>query len=509
MADVAPRGTRRDLVKLGVLAALVVGGVLVARFTPVGDYLSREGIGRVIALLRRSAWAPLIFVAIYAGATAVAVPGTVLTLAGGALFGTLWGTVLNSVGANLGANAAFLISRSLGRGGVERLLGDRLEKLDRATRDYGFRGLLALRLVPVMPFNALNFGSGLTAISWPAYALATLVGILPGTIVYTMFADALLQGSQEASREALVKLLVSGGLLVLLSLLPAILKKLNVKLPGRGTGPAVVVLALALAASGAAGGEPAPRGVQGSLPDHGDFTLFLREVVEGDRVDYRAVQEHRGELDRYLGELAGADSASLAAAGRDARLAFWIDAYNACMLKLVADHYPLRENASFLQRVKATFTGRPSNSVWLIEDVFTREHCRVAGELRSQDEIEHEILRPMGDPRIHFAINCAAVSCPALAPEAYTADAVDAQLDRQVERFLGDPDQFQIVRKDRGDAIRVNRVLDWFGEDFGGAEGVKEFLARYLSGERRDRVARPSTEVEFFDYDWTLNDVEG
>ncbi|NIQ53694.1 MAG: hypothetical protein GWN71_09840, partial [Gammaproteobacteria bacterium] len=181
---------------------------------------------------RGSEAAPLLYMIIYAAATAVAIPGSILTLAGGAMFGVLWGTIYTTVAANVGANAAFGVARFLGRDGVRKLAGSRLEALDRATRDYGFRGLLTLRLIPAVPFNALNFGAGLTAMSWPTYAGATAIGIFPGTVVYTMFADALLAGSQEASREALLRILVSGALLVLLSFLPTLARRLGIFLPG-------------------------------------------------------------------------------------------------------------------------------------------------------------------------------------------------------------------------------------------------------------------------------------
>lgn len=229
-------GGAGPLLKLGLLALIVVGGILAAQFTPLGDYLSRDGVTRGIELLRGSMWAPLIFIAIYAGATALAIPGTVLTLAGGALFGVWWGTLINWFAANLGANLAFGEARALGKDGLEKLLGDRAGSLEKATKDHGFQGLLTLRLIPLVPFNALNFGSGLTGISWGAYALATAVGILPGTAIYTFFADSLLQGSQEASRSALVRVLIAGGLLVLLSFLPRLLKKAGVSLPSAGGG---------------------------------------------------------------------------------------------------------------------------------------------------------------------------------------------------------------------------------------------------------------------------------
>jgi uncharacterized membrane protein YdjX (TVP38/TMEM64 family) len=94
-------------------------------------------------------------------------------------------------------------------------------------------GLLILRLIPLVPFNALNFGSGLTAMRWRDYALATVIGIVPGTLVYVFFADALMQGSTEASAEARIRLFVAGGLLVVLSLVPFIAKRLGFRLPSK------------------------------------------------------------------------------------------------------------------------------------------------------------------------------------------------------------------------------------------------------------------------------------
>jgi len=228
-------GRAGALLKLALLAVIVVGGYVAAARTPLGAYLTREGIGEAIELLRGNPWAPLIFVATYATATALAVPGTILTLAGGALFGFYWGTLFNFLAANIGANAAFALSRTLGGDGVRRLMGDdsaALQKLDRVVGKHGFRGLLTLRLIPLVPFNALNFGSGLVALKWRNYAVATLIGILPGTAVYTFFAHSLLQGSLEASRDALFGVLLAGALLILLSFLPAILNRLGVKLPG-------------------------------------------------------------------------------------------------------------------------------------------------------------------------------------------------------------------------------------------------------------------------------------
>ena len=498
-------GRAGAFLKLAVLVLLLAGGYLAATRTPLGSYLTREGIGEAIALLRGNPWAPLIFMATYATATALAVPGTILTLAGGALFGFYWGTFFNFVAANIGANAAFVLARTLGGDGVRRLMGDdsaALQKLDDVVGKHGFQGLLTLRLIPLVPFNALNFGSGLMSLKWRTYATATLIGILPGTAVYTFFADSLLQGSQEASRDALVRVLVAGGLLLLLSLLPAILKRLGVRLPGMS---AVLVLLMGLSLS-ARPGSAMQRTDAAGLPDHSAFTPVLAAVVEGPLVNYARLAADPAGLNRYIAALASTDPSTLAAASRNERLAFWINAYNACMLKRVIEHYPIRK-AGGLLRLKNAAAGRPENSVWQIGDVFTAAHCPVAGAERSQDEIEHEIIRPMGDPRIHFAINCAALSCPPLISRAYLAGTLDGQLDGRVHAFIGDPAHFEVPVTDGTPTVRVNRVLEWFNEDFGGPEGIVAFLAGYVDGAARAALTGPDARLVFFDYDWTLNDA--
>ncbi len=217
----------RPYVKLAGLAVILAGAAVAIRITPLGEVFSRPGLSDLLERLRGSMSAPVIFVLLYIGATALALPGSILTIAGGAVFGFWGGALLNSIGANVGASAAFLLARSLGREGVERIGGKRLAGLNRATQERGFVGLFVLRLVPLVPFNALNFGAGLTAMRWRDYALATVIGILPGTLVYTFFADALVRGSADASRDAYVRLWIAAGLLLLLSAIPLIVRKLG------------------------------------------------------------------------------------------------------------------------------------------------------------------------------------------------------------------------------------------------------------------------------------------
>ena len=258
------------------------------------------------------------------------------------------------------------------------------------------------------------------------------------------------------------------------------------------------LLACVLAASPAAAQE---------IPDHADFTGILDDIVRAPRVDYAALQDRRGDLSTYLDQLAGTDPAALESASAEVQLAFWINAYNACMLDRVSTNYPIRKNAGLVGSIRNAFADRPDNSVWQIRDVFTGAFCDVAGGTRSLDEIEHEIIRPTWEePRIHFAVNCAALSCPPLAAEAYVAERLDDQLDRAVRGLVANPEHFLIDRSNG--SLTLNRVLDWYGGDFGGTDGLLDFFARYVSEEDAEFLRRPDVDVRFFEYDWTLNDLD-
>ncbi len=123
------------------------------------------------------------------------------------------------------AFAAYAMARGLGSSAVRSLLGRRAGAFDRLVADHGFLAMLRLRLIPLVPFNALNFGAGLAGVSARDYLVATAVGIVPGTLVYTYFADALLSGATEAHREAQVRLVVAAALLIALSFVPALVRR--------------------------------------------------------------------------------------------------------------------------------------------------------------------------------------------------------------------------------------------------------------------------------------------
>lgn len=205
-----------------VLLAVVLGA---AAWFAVRSATTPEDVAAYLTAIRGSAWAPVLFVVGYAVLSTLEFSGAVLTLAGGAVFGFGWGAVLNTLGANLGASGAFWLARALGRDGVRALLGNRLAALDRLTEAQGFVWLLRLRLIPVVPFNLLNLAAGMTRMSWPTFAAATAIGILPGTLVYTWFADGVVAGIREASRGALLRTALAGGALLLLTFMPWVVSR--------------------------------------------------------------------------------------------------------------------------------------------------------------------------------------------------------------------------------------------------------------------------------------------
>ncbi|MFB6273473.1 MAG: DUF547 domain-containing protein [Salinibacter sp.] len=227
-----------------------------------------------------------------------------------------------------------------------------------------------------------------------------------------------------------------------------------------------------------------------STDRHARLDHLLQRFVDpqGD-VDYAALQAHADSvLTPYLQRLAAARPSSRS---RDARLALWINAYNAYTLKLIVDHYPVTS----IRAIEGPVEGKTP---------FQRPVGRVADTMRTLDEIEHEIIRGRFDePRIHFALVCAAKSCPRLRREAYTGARLDAQLHDQAHRFLHSKKN----RIPAGDGhIALSRILKWYGSDFGPTTAaLQRALAPYFEGAVQDSLAQGAYEVRYRPYDWTLN----
>ena len=176
--------TPRQLPIARILIALVTAGLLFSFGRQVA-YLIPEFARWVEGL---GALGPVVFIVGYIGATVAFVPGSVLTLAAGAIFGLAWGTVYVMVGATLGAAAAFMVSRYVARSAVEnRLSGnERFGAIDRAVGQQGFKIVLLLRLSPVFPFNMLNYALGLTNVRFVDFVAAS-IGMLPGSLLYAYY----------------------------------------------------------------------------------------------------------------------------------------------------------------------------------------------------------------------------------------------------------------------------------------------------------------------------------
>lgn len=213
--------------KLGALVVLLLAAWLAGRSPAVQHLVAHEQLASLRDRLGAPWWSPIAFVTAYATLTALNFSGLVLTLAGGVVFGFAWGVVLNTAGANLGASAAYALARGLGRDAVAGFLGARFAQVQRFAQVGGFLWLLRLRLVPVVPFNLLNLAAGVAGMPWRTFAGATALGIVPGTVIYTLFADAIVNGSGEAPHAAFMRLLAAGGLLLLLTFAPAVARRLG------------------------------------------------------------------------------------------------------------------------------------------------------------------------------------------------------------------------------------------------------------------------------------------
>src|ERR1700730_2233586 len=220
---------------------------------------------------------------------------------------------------------------------------------------------------------------------------------------------------------------------------------------------AIVIVTLAAAGCGVA----APCAAFDQL--HASLDSILRTHVFHGRVDYRRLVDDPNALRGNVQSLASVTPGELAGLPRDDQLAFWINAYNTFALMSIVQHYPLSRHTI----VGLAF---PANSIWQVSGVWKERRWRAAGRAVSLDMIEHEIIRPtFREPRIHFALVCAASSCPNLRSEAYRGDRLNTQLEDQVRQFLANPDKGLRLDRDNAQAL-VSKIFDWYGVDFMQAE---------------------------------------
>jgi uncharacterized membrane protein YdjX (TVP38/TMEM64 family) len=224
----APTGTttrRRALLRLGTLAIVLAAVAVAAARTGLLDLRDPATLLATIERVRTVPFVHVLFVLAYGVVAAFGLPALPFTLAGGILFGTVTGAALNWLGATLGATGTYLLARLVGGDALRGLLGAQAARLDLFAGSAGFGTLFRLRLVPVIPFNALSLTAALAGIGLRPYVFATALGILPGTLTYTYFAGSLVGGVSGASASARTNLLIASVLLLALSFLPSLLRR--------------------------------------------------------------------------------------------------------------------------------------------------------------------------------------------------------------------------------------------------------------------------------------------
>ena len=475
-------------------------------------------------------WAPLAFSVVYGLAATLFVPGSVLSLAAGVVFGVWQGTAVVWCGAVLAIVLSFLIARYGARRRVEALARrrPRFGAVDRALGEQGWKIVALMRLSPLFPFNVQNYLFGVTAIRFWPYCLASAIFIIPGTFLYVYLGYA---GGETA--------MAVGGSDSVDAL------KLGLQLAGLVATLAVTVLVARVAAKAIAMHAPAepnrtesmrPRGKKAAyrriatLPlaaaclvasmaafalrdsiravfmppkvelverfvdhvgsatfDHAALDAVLGAWVdEGGLVDYEALAAQPSALDSYIAAVA---SAPWSALGRDEKLALLINAYNAFTLKLIAERYPLDSIHSI-----------PENERW------KASRWRVAGGVYSLDEIETSLIRgSFREDRVHFALVCAAIGCPKLRREAYTGAGLDDQLDLQASEIHRSERWFRF--DEENGLVWLTQVYSWYSEDFEQMHGsVLDAASRYSSQLQQALAENRPLRVRWLPYDWALND---
>ena len=223
----------------------------------------------------------------------------------------------------------------------------------------------------------------------------------------------------------------------------------------------------------------APRDV--SIPQYGAALLRYSDVSDADK----------NALISYINRLQAVQVTNL---NKDEQLAFWINLYNAQTIRVILDNYPVDSIRSIKSHV-LDFKGPWNDKTLTVE-----------GETLSLDNIENRIVRPLfNDPRIHYALNCAAIGCPNLRSQAYTSAGLDTVLDAQARAFINNPRAIQI----KDGRVTASRIFLWYKDDYGGSESaVLDHIRQYARPELLNSL-KGVTKIDVYEYDWDLIDAGG
>lgn len=226
-------------------------------------------------------------------------------------------------------------------------------------------------------------------------------------------------------------------------------------------------------------------GLAAETGNHDMYAGLLEKYVENGKVDYEGLKSEEAILDTYLNRLAQIDPKMLSG---EEQFAFYANAYNAWTIKLILSGYP------GVKSIKDLGT--------LLKSPWKKKIARIDGGLITLDQIEHDILRPrFKDPRVHFAINCAAKSCPPLASEPFIGEKLNRQLDRLTRSFVNDSSSNYL----KGKILHVSSIFKWFKSDF--EDGIVKFFLKYAEGDLKAALDpnEDKVKIKYLDYDWSLN----
>ena len=216
-----------------------------------------------------------------------------------------------------------------------------------------------------------------------------------------------------------------------------------------------------------------------SMPSHSVWNTLLQRHVDGNgNVNYSGFKQDGEELSNYLNHLAQHPPSQTWS--KEDSLAYYINLYNAATVKLIVNHYPVE-------------------GIKDIPNRWSKKWIKVGNNVLSLNGIEHDILRKMGEPRIHFAINCASYSCPKLWNEAFIPEKVEQQLDQVAHDFVNDPTKNRFEQ----DEAQLSKIFKWYKGDFTEDVSLLEYINQYLN----DPINK-NTDIDYLDYDWSLNDAK-